>query len=269
MSERKGLIFSPGNHRYFLDGKPIPGVTTILGVLDKPAIPKLAAGQVAEYVADNPDGVETLRGLGRGPMIQALKGIPWETRDSAGRRGNVLHDYAEQILHGKEVEVEDEHVPVIEHAIAFMEDWHVEPLLIEAPVASREHWWAGTLDLIATYRHPVTGHEGTAIFDWKSGKALYPEYAWQLNAYAHAEFTGLRGDEKPLPATDAAFGVQIRPDGYDVAPFKFGPDVYAEFLTIRKTFDIAKRGRGNWKVPGSGHVGAFIQITDETHQESA
>lgn len=256
---KRGLKFYPASHRYKLDGKWVPGVTTILGVLDKPAIPKWAAGQVAEYVADNPDGVETLRSLGRKPMIQALKGIPWETRDKAGARGNVLHDYAEALLNGEEVEVDDEHIPVMEHALAFMDDWHIEPLLVEFPCASREHEWAGTGDLIAKYRHPQTGEPGTAIFDWKSGKALYPEYAWQLNAYAHAEFHGLDGDEHPIPRCDAAFGVQIRPDGYDVAPFVFGTHVYEEFLTIRRTFAIAKRGRGDWKTPGSGYVGLFIQ----------
>jgi hypothetical protein len=257
-----GLKFYDKSHRYKLDGQWVPGVTTILGVLDKPAIPKWAAGMVAEYVADHPDGVETLRGLGRGPMVQALKGIPWQKRDDAGTRGNVLHDYAEELLHGREVEVADEHIPVMEHALAFMDEWHIEPLLIEAPCASREHRWAGTLDLIARYRHPVTGHEGVGIFDWKSGKALYPEYAWQLNAYAHAEFCGLDGNEAPLPTCDAAFGVQIRSDGYDVAPFEFGPHVYDEFTTIRRTYDLVKRGRGDWKVPGSGYVGPFVQRED-------
>lgn len=254
-----GLKFYPSSHRYKLDGAWVPGVTTILGVLDKPAIPKWAAGQVAEYVADNPNGIEELRRLGRGPMVQALKGIPWEKRDQAGARGNVLHDYAEQLLNGEEVEVDDEHVAVMEHALAFMEDWHIEPILVEFPCASREHQWAGTGDLIARYTRPDTGASGTAIFDWKSGKALYPEYAWQFNAYAHAEFYGLDGDENPIPACDAAFGVQIRADGYDVAPFAFGPDIYDEFLVIRRAFDIAKRGRGDWKRPGTGHVGMFIQ----------
>ena len=256
---KRGLKFYPSSHRYKLDGEWVPGVTTILGVLDKPAIPKWAASEVAKYVADNPDGVETLRALGRDPMVAALKGIPWQKRDDAGTRGNILHDYAEQLLKGEDVEVADEHVPVMEYALAFMDDWQIEPVLIEAACGSREHKWAGTLDLIARYVHPVTKAPGTAIFDWKSGKALYPEYAWQLNAYAFAEFTGLDGDEAPLPATDAAFGVQIRPDGYDVAPFAFGPDIYDEFLVIRNAFDIAKRGRGDWKTPGSGYVGLHIQ----------
>ena len=200
-------------------------------------------------------------GLGCGPMIQALKGIPWEKRDKAGVRGNILHDYAEALLHGQEVDVEEEHVPVMEAALAFMEDWHIEPLEVEFPCASREHWWAGTGDLIATYRRPDTTGTGTAIFDWKSGKAIYPEYAWQFNAYAHAEFIGLGGDERPVPECDAAFGVQIRADGYDVYPMAFGPEVYEEFLGIRRTFDAVKRGRGDWKTPGSGYVGVSLQLS--------
>lgn len=259
MTKKSGLKFYPASHRYKLDGEWVPGVTTILGVLDKPAIAKWAASTVAEYVADHPREVESLRDMGRSPMVQALKELPWANRDKAGARGNLLHDYAEQILKGEEVEVAEEHVPVMEHALTFMDDWHIEPLLIEAATASREHLWAGTLDLIAKYRRPDTGEEGVGIFDWKSGKALYPEYAWQLNAYAHGEFYGLDGDEHSLPECGAAFGVQIRPDGYDVAPFAFGPDIYDEFLAIRRTFTIAKTGRGDWKRPGSGHVGTFIQ----------
>lgn len=256
-----GLRFSPGNHRYFLDRKPVPGVTTILGVLDKPAIPKWAAEQVAAYVADNPDGVETLRGLGRGPMVAALKGIPWQKRDDAATRGTTLHEYAEAILNGEAIDLDgdDPLLPVVEHAIDFMDAWRIQPLAVEARVAHRADWWAGTADLFAGYRHPITGHQGVAIFDWKSGKALYPEYAWQLNAYAHAEFMDADGLEVPVPVCDAAFGVQIRADGYDVAPFAFGPDVYAEFQLIRRTYDVVKAGRGDWKRPGSGHVGLFIQ----------
>jgi hypothetical protein len=40
--------------------------------------------------------------------------------------------------------------------------------------------------------------------------------------------------------------------------------VFEEFLTIRRTFDIAKRAEGDWKVPGSGYVGAAVQTYGET-----
>lgn len=256
---QRGLTFSEGNHTYRLDGQWVPGVTGVLGCLDKPAIPKWAAAQVAEYVADNTDAVETLRTLGRGAMVNALKEVPWQKRDTSANRGIDLHDALEHLLRDEDVDVDDEYVPVVEHGLQFLEDWAIDPILTEAFVGSREHRYAGKADLFARYRRPDTGHAGVGVFDWKSGRALYPEFAWQLNAYAFAEFHGLGGDEAPLPECDAAFGVHIRPDGYDVAPLKFGPDIFAEFLKIRATYDTVRAGRGNWRVPGSGHVGVLIQ----------
>lgn len=252
-----GLKFNANVHRYWLDGKPVPGVTTILGVLNKPAIPRWAAKSVAEYVANNRAGIEELYNLGPDPMTAALSKVPWQKMDDAATRGTTLHDHAEAILRGEDVHLDDDDplLPVVEHAVQFMDDWHIEPILIEVPVASREHWYAGTLDLIAKYRNPHTGETGTAIFDWKSGKAIYPEACMQLNAYAHAEFYGLAGEENPLPEVDAAFGLHIRPDGTDVHALKFGPEIFQEFVTIRRTHDIQKRMTGNWKVPGSGYVG--------------
>lgn len=253
------LKFYPASHRYRLDGQWVPGVTTIIGVLDKPALKKWAADTVAAWVVDHATVTDTIRDLGgREPTYQFLRAIPFQKRDDAAARGTELHDYAERLLNGQTVDVPEDHVPVMESALAFLDDWQIEPALVEGCVASREHSWAGKFDLIARYTRPDTGATGLGIFDWKSGKGLYSEYAWQLNAYAHAEFHGENGYESPLPECDAAFGVKIAADGYTVVPFAFGPHIYAEFVAIRQVYEIAKRGRGNWKIPGTGHVGAPI-----------
>jgi len=249
-----GLVFYPGSHRYKLDGEWVPGVTTIIGVLDKSGpLSKWAAATVAEFVADNPDAVAALQTMGRESMVNALKATPWQKRDDSAARGTTFHDLAERIARGESVEVPPEQEGMVEAALAFMEDWAIEPVLIEETVASREHKYAGKLDLVAdSNRGP------RAIFDWKSGKRIYPSAAFQTNAYAHAEFYGEGGDEHPVAALgiEAAWGVHIRDDGYDVYPLKFGGDIYAEFLTVRSAFDIHKRAEGNWKIPGSGYVGA-------------
>lgn len=260
MGTVSGLKFYASSHRYYLDGKPVPGVTTILNVLNKPALPKWAAGEVAEYVADHRDAVEHLYGMGRGPMVAALKATPWEKRDRAADRGTAFHEYAERILNGEQVDVPDEQVPLVESALAFMQAWQIRPVLTEAAVGSREHWYAGTLDLVADHNRGPR-----AIFDWKSGKRIYASAAFQLNAYGHAEFHGTGGVEHPMAdlGIEAAYGVHIRADGYDVLPLRFGPDIYDEFLTIRRAFDINKRAEGNWKVPGSGYVGTAIQDDEE------
>lgn len=261
----RGLKFVPSTHRYYLDGKSVPGVTTLLGVLNKPALVKWSAKAVAQYVADNPDGVATLREMGVGPMVAALKEVPWQQTKDAADRGTAFHDYAEQIvIHGTEVEVPESKVPLVESALDFMEKWDIRPVLVEAAVASREHWYAGKLDLIADHNHGPR-----AIFDWKSGKAIYPEAAFQLNAYAFAEFTGLNGDERPMAdlGIEAAYGVHIRADGWDVYPLRFGPEIHQEFLTIRRAYDIKRRADGDWKRPGSGYVGLAIQ--DNNEQDAA
>lgn len=258
---KSGLRFSEKAHRYWLDGKPVPGVTTILGVLAKPALTKWAATQVAEYVADNPEAVTHLYAAGRGPMVAALKETPWQKRDDAAERGSKLHDYAERLLRGETVDVPDDLVPVVENALRFLEEWKIEPVLIEKAVASREHWYAGTLDLVAVYTHPLTGEKGTGIFDWKSGKRIYKEACFQLNAYGHAEFYGLGEDWRLMNVLGikSAFGVHISADAYSVHPLPYGPHIFAEFLTIRETFEINKRSEGNWREPGSGYVGQAIR----------
>jgi hypothetical protein len=254
-----GLVFYDKTHRYKLDGEWVPGVTTILNVLDKPAISKWAARVVAEYVADNRATVEGLYAAGRGPMVAMLKETPWQQMRTAGERGTSFHDFAERISNGEEVDVPEPMVPLVENALRFMDDWRIEPVLVEAAVGSREHRYAGKLDLAATYRNPVTHEEGVGIFDWKSGKRIYAGAAFQMNAYGHAEFHGQRGDEHPLPAITAAFGVHIREDDYDVHELPYGPTVFEEFLTIRKVYDINKRAEGNWREAGSGYVGAAIR----------
>ena len=254
---KRGLKFYEASHRYRLDGEWVPGVTTILGVLNKPALPKWAAGAVAEYVADHREHVEHLYAAGRGPMVAALKEMPWQRRDDAAERGTRFHEYAERIARGEEVDVPDHMVPLVENALAFMEDYDVEPLELEIACGSREHQYAGTADLIADSKI------GRAIWDWKSGKRIYPEFAFQLNAYAFAEFHGLDGDERPIPeGIEAAYGVHVRADGYDVVPLEFGRHVFEEFLTIRRAYDIKKRADGDWRRPGTGYVGVAHQLDD-------
>lgn len=251
----KGLKFSEASHRYWLDGKPVPGVTTILNVLDKPALKKWAPRVVAEYVADDPEGIEALRRLGRDLMVGTLSELPWDKRNRAATRGTSFHDYAEQIASGAEIEVPDDLVPLVENCLRFMEFYEIEPVVTEACVGSRKHKYAGKLDLIAD------STVGRAIWDYKSGKRIWPSTALQNVGYAYAEFMGQGGDEQPVPEVEASYGVHIRSDGYDVIPLKFGPSVYREFLAVRRAYDINKRVEGNWREPGSGYAGLPLEAS--------
>lgn len=253
---KKGLTFTEGNHRYRLDGKHVPSVTTILGVVNKPGLPKWSARTVAEHVADHPEAVDALRPLGRDAVVNALKEVPWKRRDDAAHRGTTLHDIAERLVLGEEVDVDEDLVPVVESTLAFLDAWDVRPVAVERIVANREHWYAGKFDLVADTKG------GRAILDYKSGKAIYAGAAFQLSAYAGAEFyVADDGTEQPVAdlGIERSLGVHIRADGYDVHELRFGPDVFEEFTSIRRVWDANKRAEGDWRKPGTGYVSAPLE----------
>lgn len=260
-TNRTGLKFYEASHRYKLDGEWVQGVTTILGnAIPKPGLTKWAAKSVAEYVAQNREGVEHLYGMGEQPMVAALKDVPWQQRDAAGNRGTEVHDLAERYLKGEKIEVPDEIAGHVEACAQFIEDWDIKPVLVEECVGSREHKYAGKLDLVAD-----SANAPRSIYDWKTAKSgIYGETAFQLVGYGMAEFYGENGDETPMADLGIveSYGVHIRADGYDVIPLKYGPDIYDEFIILVNASRINARCSGNWKVPGSGYAGIAFQKGD-------
>lgn len=220
------LKFSPGNHSYWLDKKRVPGVTTLLGKgLPKPALPYWSAKCVAEYVADNPDGVETLREMGREPMVAALKGIPWQKRDEAAVRGTDVHAIAERVVHGEQVDVPDHLLAHVQGYVDWLDAFKVDPVLTERSVGHRALWYAGRFDLIAD----MGGWRW--MLDVKTSKSVYGETAMQTDAYRNAEFyVEADAPDVHLPMPEGierlgvvhitAAGTQLYPLDSTGAPFK-------------------------------------------------
>lgn len=225
------IKFNEKVHRYWVDGKQIPGVTTLLGKgLPKPALPYWSAKMVAEYVAANPDEIETLRGMGEGPMIAALKGIPWQKRDEAAVRGTDVHALAEQLVHGVEVEVPEHLVDHVTGYSRWLDAFGVVPILTERSVANREHWYAGRFDLIADIRGV------RYLLDVKTSKGVYGETALQCAAYAHAEVYVNDDDpdtEIPLPEGIERLGViHVTEGGTEFRPLDSTDSPWRDFLHV-------------------------------------
>jgi len=210
------LKFNSKAHRYWLDGKPVPGVTTLLGKgLPKPALPYWSAKSVAEYVVDNPEQVDQLRSLGRGPAVAALKAIPWQARDEAAVRGTDVHAIAEEVLHGREVDVPEHLLAHVEGYTRWLDEFGVEPVLTERQVASRSLWYAGTFDAIVRIGDVTWG------LDWKTSKGVYGSTALQVAAYMGAEFyVADDGEELPIPEVDRIGVVHITEAGTLLRPFR-------------------------------------------------
>lgn len=226
-------------HRYTLDGRPVPGVTTLIKKgLPAPGLMYWSAKAVAEYVADaDPGDLDALRRLGRTGMVAALKGVPWGQRDQAAVRGTEVHALAEQLVHGREVDVPDHLAAHVESCLKFLDQWRVAPVMTETVVGSRAHKYGGSLDLIADL---PDGRR--ALFDYKTGASgIWPETALQLAAYRHADiYVGLDGREHWLEdiGVSASYAVHVRADGYDVIPVDTGEQVFAAFLDVARVARI-------------------------------
>lgn len=234
------LEFNEKTHRYRLDKKPVPGVTGLIGDgLPKPALPRWASKSVAEWVADHEDDVNQLRAMGREPMVEALKSVPWQARDEAAIRGTDIHSLAENIAHGREVEVPEQLFDAVNGYVHWLDQWNPEVIWTERPIANRHWWYAGKPDIVC-----VIGRD-TWLLDWKSAKGVYGDNALQVAAYGNSEFSiDDYGDEQPMPHIDRYGIVHVRPDATELYEVSDPAAAWKDFLHVLWTAKAKDRIKG-------------------------
>lgn len=218
------------SHWYKLDGTKADGVTTLIGDgMRKKALEFWSAKATAQYAVDNWEDLALLSPTKR---FEELRNSRFKERDEAARRGTEVHKLAEAAARGEEIHPPEEIAGHVEAAVKFLDDFKVQPILMEAPVAHRTGNYAGTLDLV--FRSPLFPGR-TFIADWKTTRSgIYGETALQLAAYRYADFYMEDGEEKPmadLGITDAV-AIWIRADGYTVYDMDAGPDSFNLFKYV-------------------------------------
>jgi hypothetical protein len=149
------------HQRYKLNGKILPGVTTVLGVLDKPALLRWAwncgrDGIDIEKARDHAGSIGTIAHA----LIEAwLRKMRFDESDVAP---NVLNQ-ARSVLH-RFIEWWEHHALVLEHS--------------ELQMVSASMEVGGTADIIA--KRP---NGRRLLIDVKTGKAIYREARLQVAAY--------------------------------------------------------------------------------------
>jgi hypothetical protein len=209
----------------------LDGVTTLLREgMPKPALVEWAAKTVAAAAVERWD---ELGDLPPDMRVAALSSAHRAQRNVAAAKGSEIHRLAEALSAGVEVDVPDELVSHVNSAVAFMDDWQIQPVATESVVYSLTHNYGGTFDMVATT--PWAPGE-CFLLDWKtSASGIYDETALQLAAYRHAEFfIDSAGKDCPisqLGITDT-WAVWIRDDGYSVYPMASDIDVFGIFLDV-------------------------------------
>ena len=176
----------------------LPSVTTILGILDKPAIGPWMVKVALEHIRSNKDRLE---GHGLETVLEEARTAHKKESEKAKNIGSEVHDIIEKYLvkmkptysanhgfvgytrEGEEVEFMLE----LESAACFnaFRNWHnsnrVEVLELEKALYNLEYGFAGRCDFIGMVNGKKT------ILDWKTSKAVYDEYRYQVGAYALCE----------------------------------------------------------------------------------
>jgi hypothetical protein len=206
---------------YWLDGKPYVSVTTVLKVLDKPALLFWSNREIYRTMMVNP-----------GQSEEEAMLAPHKTSDVAKARGTTVHSLVENYKHGQDYldNVDEFFKPYAKAFHKFVEDHGLKVLENERSVVSPKFGFAGTLDMLAK----IGDSDRTYIFDIKTGKDIYPEAFIQMSAYAQAlEEAGVKVD---------GIGVILLKTGQDGKPtgnykFEIGEpcfDIFKSCLTIWK-----------------------------------
>jgi len=184
-------------HAYYFNGEgPWPGVTSIVKVIDAPALTTWKLKEVALGAIRNAERlIEDREGGRTDAAVQYLTTLSTAARD----RGSRIHAAIEQILCRQPVQVDPRDEPAVAGARAWLNqqvaDHGLRLLEVEAYLINATLGYGGTLDLIAELDGEVW------LLDWKTSSSVatpagqvYRDHRLQLAAYAGAEFVARVGD---------------------------------------------------------------------------
>jgi hypothetical protein len=181
------LIFDDKKHMYSVDGKTVFGVTSIVGVLDKPALIYWAVNQaIISLESSLKPGVVFDEVQIKG-ILDTAKTAHRMKKDKSADIGTMIHDWLEKFIKSRLAKENPPELPVnieMRKAISSFFEWarqnKVQLISSERKIYSKKYGYAGTLDLEAMVNGKRT------IVDFKTSNAIYDEYFIQTSAYLMA-----------------------------------------------------------------------------------
>jgi hypothetical protein len=157
----KTLTTDKAHTQYKIDGVRVPGVTTITGVLNKPALVRWANRMGL-------DGIDTTKYV-----------------DNRAAMGTLAHNMVEAFLLGEEADTSEYSAEAIEAAEnatlsfhAWAQNHKYKVIDVEMKMLSRKWRIGGTCDIYWILDDVYT------LTDLKTGKGIYPDHKCQAMAYA-------------------------------------------------------------------------------------
>lgn len=252
--------YRTADHRYYWNGKgPLPSVTSILSVLDKPAVVQWAKRTVAEFsVRSFHDGSlgEKLTMDGDTEATRWLASLPDYQKDTAAKLGSGIHLLADMQARGDQTfvvsETEAPYLTAFKNFLNWLQAQGAYIVSSEKMVWSSDGY-AGTYDLIVKMHYWTDDRvkvDQLWLIDIKTSKGYYPETALQLVAYGYADQIILEGnpDGYPMPIVNRYGVLHLRPElypdtGYRLIEYPIQDSDYVAFLGALELYRWKQEGR--------------------------
>lgn len=180
---------------YELNGVEYPSVTTITGILDKPALIQWAANCAVDYVAGNLDRLKSDNVHEGEAVLEEARKAHRTVKDEAAGNGTMVHKAIELYINHEPYEdllATDEAKTAFSAFLSWEDKNHVLWEKTECQVFSVIHGYAGRFDAIAM----VNGHR--YLVDFKTSKGIWDEMKYQLCAYMQAYNEMLEEGQEPI-----------------------------------------------------------------------
>lgn len=223
--------FDPVKHSYTLDGELLPGVTTVLGTLSKPALIQWAANMACDYIKENSSGGGVMDYLVTEATLKEARTAHAKKRDKAADQGTDVHAEIEGIIKtalgsgGKIVDT-----PVVNNQAKLFIDWaktnDVTFYESEKKLYSPTHKFAGTVDFTCS----MNGKR--LVGDIKTTSGIY-----DLSPFLQVAAYRICLEEMGEPAYDGGVIIRLGKDGSFEEFYRYDAgDDMDTFLALLKVY---------------------------------
>lgn len=184
-----------------LTGQTVPSVTTVLQVINKPALKAWTAKTVAEYAVDYQP---SWTGLPRNDAVDIIKKAATNYSQEAADAGTDVHEYAEKYLLNKTPDPNHQFVELAGNAYhnirTIIETVKPEVITLECTAWNEQLGYAGSFDGLHLIDHNDGNGPVLTLTDIKTNTAVFADMALQLAAYKYATHIILDdGNQIPMP----------------------------------------------------------------------
>lgn len=234
------IVFDPANHSYQIAGRSVPGVTTVCACIPGKAewLPawackEMALDLMAHWEPNVPYSEDEIKWkIADAKIAYRLK------KENAAGAGTATHFWIEEFIAGKIRPLPQD--PHVLNAVQLFLEWtkanNIRWIHSEVVVGSLVHMYGGKFDAVAEVNGVIT------LIDFKTSKAIYDEFNYQLSGYALAyeEMGQTPAIQQRMvlwvPKTGKRFEARIVP-----TPLDEDKRVFLAALELYKSHEVSKR----------------------------